>query len=164
MEVKTALRPRVSWVLFLVLVILHLFLQLTLGYGHSTPDLFVVALLIVARGVNLGVGSLIGLLLGILEDGFSARSFGAHALSFSLLGLVSCRIRDIFVGDSALFMAAYFFLGKLLRDFLYWVAAGDLARDPFLRIFLPDALVASTYVSVVGVGLVIASGLFSRRT
>ena len=89
MEVKAAPRPRVSWVLFLVLVILHLFLQLTLGYGHSTPDLFVVALLVVARGVNLGVGSLIGLLLGILEDGFSARSFGAHALSFSLLSLVS---------------------------------------------------------------------------
>ncbi|MEO2158244.1 MAG: rod shape-determining protein MreD [bacterium] len=155
--------PRVSWTLILFLVVLHLFLRLTLGYGHSAPDLFVVALLLATREVSLGTGSLLGLLLGILEDGFSVVSFGAHAFSFSVLGLVSGRIRDIFVGDSAIFMAAYFFLGKFLRDLLYWIAVGDLARDPFIDIFLPDALLAATYVGLVGVGVSMVSETTSMR-
>ena len=154
---------RVSWTLILFLVVLHLFLRLTLGYGQSAPDLFAVALLLAAREVNIGTGSFLGLLLGILEDGFSVMSFGAHAFSFSVLGLVSGRIRNIFVGDSAVFMAAYFFLGKFLRDLLYWLAVGEVARDPFISIFLPDALVAATYVGLVGVSVSMLSEMTSRR-
>ena len=154
---------KIGSIVLALLVVLHLFLRVTLGYGQSSPDLLVVALLMASRGLSLGAGSALGFILGILEDGFSAMAFGAHAFSLSVLGLLSCRVKDIFVGDSSLFVAAYFFCGKFVRDLLYWSIIGTAARDPFWNIFLPDALLASAYVGIVGVLFSIIGGV-SRGT
>tara|TARA_B100000686_G_scaffold45351_1_gene48214 strand:- start:154168 stop:154665 length:498 start_codon:yes stop_codon:yes gene_type:complete len=158
MGLKVASRVSQPFLFFIMcLVFIHLLLRLTLGFGHRTPDLFVVALLIGAKGWNQGKSAALGFLLGALEDGFSADSFGAHAFSLSVLGLVSSRIRDIFVGDSPVFLFAYFFLGKFMREVLYWIAVGNSARDSFLYLFLPDAVLGATYVSLVGVIVTSAS-------
>jgi len=164
MRLKVASRtPEPVLLLIMFLVVAHLLLRLTLGYGNRTPDLFVVALLIGAREINQGNNSALGFLLGILEDGFSAMSFGANTVALSILGLVSSRIRDTFVGDSPVFLVAYFFLGKCLRDLTYWIAVGADIRGPFLSTFLPDAFLGATYVCLAGVVLTGASAIKSGR-
>ena len=44
-----------------------------------------------------------------------------------------------------------------MREALYWIAVGNSARDSFLYLFLPDAVLGATYVSLVGVIVTSAS-------
>ena len=72
MGLKVASRVSQPFLFFIMcLVFIHLLLRLTLGFGHRTPDLFVVALLIGAKGWNQGKSAALGFLLGALEDGLS---------------------------------------------------------------------------------------------
>jgi cell shape-determining protein MreD len=61
----------------------------------------------------------LGLALGLLNDALSLTAFGALALTYTIVGFAGARSRDLFEGDSLLFVAVYVFLGKWLRDLLY---------------------------------------------
>ncbi len=73
----------------------------------------------------MGAGAALGFFFGILEDAFSVLAFGASALAMTVVGILGARTRDLFVGDSLLFLFVYLALGKLLRDLIYWVVAGE---------------------------------------
>lgn len=150
----------VVWVVSAVLVVLHLSLHVGLGIGGAAPDLLTVALLLTAREVGLGGGAGIGLLLGLLEDALTVLAFGANSVAMTLLGVIGGVTRDLFVGDSLVFLVSYFVLGKFARELVHWVVVGDALREPFLTQVLMGGLLGGLYAAVAGILVMALTGLW----
>jgi len=140
------------------LVVLHLFLHVGLSLKGAAPDLLTLALLLAARETGMGGGGALGFFFGLLEDAFSVLAFGANTLAMTLLGILGARTRDLFVGDSLLFFSVYLSSGKLLRDMLHWVVAGEAMREPFVNAVLIDGGIAALYMASLGILLVFLFG------
>ena len=151
--------PLRIWGVVGFLILLHFGLHLSLGFGESAPDLLVVALLIAAREVDIGLGAGLGFLLGLLDDAFSVLAFGANTFAMTLVGIGGARTRDLFVGDSLLFMTSYLVLGKWMRDFLHWFAVGEGLREPFVDTMLIQSPISAVYAGMVGLVVIAISGL-----
>lgn len=142
-----------------VLVLLHLTIHLGFGVGAAAPDLFTLAVLILARESHMAVAALIGLMLGLLEDAQGLLAFGAHGIALSVVGAMGARTRDIFVGESLLFVGVYLFLGKWARDLVHWIAVGADGRGPFVQSLLVDGSLGAAYVTAVGLVLTLTLGV-----
>lgn len=140
------------------LVVLHLVIHVGFGVGAAAPDLFTLALLIVARDMHMAGATGLGLFLGLLEDAQGLLAFGAHGIALAVVGALAARTRELFVGDSLFFVASYFLLGKWLRDALYWMAAGSQLRGPVGEALVVDAGLAAVYMTVVGLFVVWVTG------
>lgn len=138
------------WIFIGLLVVAQFVLHLALGLGRAAPDLLTVALLLAARRLGPVTAAGLGLVLGLLRDALSLTSFGADAVTLSLLGYLGSRTRDIFVGESLLFIALYLFVGKWLHDVIYGLLAGASARGDAVTQFLIQAPLAALYAAVVG--------------
>ncbi len=151
--------PRRVWAVVGFLILLHFGLHLSLGLGEAAPDFLVVALLIGAREVDIGWGAGLGFFLGILDDAFSVLAFGANAFAMTLVGMGGARTRELFVGDSLLFLTSYLVVGKWMRDLLHWVAAGEGLRESFVDTMLIQAPISAAYAGLVGLVVISISGL-----
>jgi hypothetical protein len=150
-----------------LLAVLHLLLHVSFSYGRGAPDLLTLGLLLAAREVALGKAAGIGLFFGLLEDALSVLSFGANTVAMTLVACAGALTRDLFVGDSRLFLVSYLVIGKWVRDLTHWVAvgwveAGAGLRQPFVEQVLVDGGIASVYVAVVGVAVAALTGLGSE--
>ncbi len=152
------------WGTVFLLVTLHFTLHTGLGLGGAAPDLLTVALLVMAREVPVGAGAGAGFAFGLLEDAFSVLAFGANAVAMTVVGALAAWTRDLFVGDSPLFLPSYFFMGTYLKALVYWMAAGDVVREPFVQSMLVEAPVAALYGAVVGAAVAIVAGVGRRAT
>jgi len=150
----------VVWVVAVTLVVLHFLLHVGFGIGGAAPDLLTVALLLASREVGLGAAAGIGMAFGLLEDALSVLAFGANSVAMTLLGLAGGATRDLFVGDSLVFLVSYFVLGKFARDLLHWVLVGDALREPFLTQVLLHGLLGGLYAAAVGIVLMAVTGLW----
>lgn len=139
------------WTFIAVLVVLHFVLHLSFGLGTSAPDLLTVAVLLGARQLSGGRAAGVGFLLGVLEDAVSVTAFGAAAITQTVIGYLGARSRDLFVGDSLLFLGLYLFLGKWARDALYYGVAGVMRRGDAWGALLLRAPLAALYAAVAGV-------------
>ena len=137
-----------------LLMILHFVLHVGIGWGAVAPDLSTLGLLVLAREVRMGPAAGIGFVLGLLEDALNALAFGASTLALTVVGAAASRTRDLFVGESATFVALYLFVGKWVRDGLQWVMSPVDVREPLERALLVDGTLASLYVAAVGLVLV----------
>ncbi len=151
--------PRRIWGVVGFLILLHFGLHLSLGLGDSAPDLLVVALLIAAREVDMGWGAGLGFLLGLLDDAFSVLAFGANTFAMTLVGMGGARTRDLFVGDSLVFLTSYLVVGKWMRDLLHWVAVGGGLRESFVDTMLIQAPISAAYAGLIGLIVISVSGL-----
>ena len=138
------------WILVAALAFLHFVLHVGLGYGRGAPDLLTIALLLAAREVALGAAAAIGFFFGLLVDALGALAFGANTIAMTAVGILGAFTRDLFVGDSRLFVVSYFFVGKWMRDFIHWIALGEDLRQPFFDQVVAQGFVASAYAAVVG--------------
>lgn len=146
-------RSRV-WILALLLYVLHFLLHVGLSYGRGAPDLITLAVLLLAREVSMGRAAVAGLFLGLSEDALSVLAFGANSVAMTIVGVGGALTRDLFVGDSRLFLISYVFLGKWARDLIHWIAVGEGLRQPFVEQVVIEGGIASAYLA--GVGLVVA--------
>ena len=149
----TAGRRSVTWVLVAILALLHFVLHVGFGIGREAPDLLTIGLLLVAREVGLGTAAAVGLFFGLLEDSLSVLAFGANSVALTTVGILGALTRDLFVGDSRIFVVSYLFLGKLTRDFAHWVLVGDDLRQPFVEQVIVQGGIGAFYVAAVGLGL-----------
>lgn len=141
------------WVFVLILLILHFVLHLAFGLGGAAPDLATVAALLSARRVNRPIAALVGGVIGLLRDALALVAFGADAAALAIVGYIGARTRDLFVGDSALFVFLYLFLGKWLHDALYhllrsWGSAVPLEAGSAQLLF--ESPVAGIYAAIAG--------------
>jgi rod shape-determining protein MreD len=153
-------RKTVLGVLVPALVVLHFLLHVGFSLQATAPDLLTLALLLAVRETGMGSGGILGFFLGLCEDAFSLLAFGASTLAMTVIGVLGARTRDLFVGDSRLFFFVYLTLGKLLKETIYWVGAGQAARGPFLDTVFVLGGLGALYVAVVGLGLVSLFGGF----
>lgn len=142
-----------------VLVGLHFLLHVGFGFGGGAPDLLTLALLIAAREMRVGWAALTGLVFGLLEDALSVLAFGASTLAMTVVGWAGARTRDLFVGDSLLFVVSYFAFGKWARDLIRWVAVGEDLREPFVSAVLVGSGLQAVYAALVGVLVVTLFGI-----
>lgn len=146
------------WIVLGILVVLHFLLHLGFGVGAAAPDLLTLALLLGARAGGMTLGAGLGFAFGLMQDAFSVLAFGSNALAMTLVGAVGSFTRELFVGESGLFVVAYLFLGKWLRDLLQWIVMGETLREPFVQEILVGSTLASLYLAAVGVVVVVALG------
>ena len=145
-----AARTGVSfWVFLVVVVIAHLVLHVAMGLADTAPDLLTVAVLMSARRLTAAAAAAVGLLLGILVDALSLTSFGAGALVYAIIGILGARSRDLFEGDSLMFVGGYLFLGKWLRDAAYFALTRAANGEPWSTL-LTSAPIAAVYAAVAG--------------
>ena len=142
------------WTAVGALVLLHFVLHVGLGVGRGAPDLLTLALLLAAREVRIGTAAGIGLAFGLSEDSLSVVSFGANAVSLTVVGLLGAVTRDLFVGDSLRFLVSYFILGKWVRDLVTWLMMGEGLRQPFVNQVVVHGFVGGVYAAAVGVVIV----------
>lgn len=109
------------WIFIILLVVLHLGVHVAVGVRGVAPDLLTVAVLLGARRLSGSGAAGLGVALGVLNDALSLTAFGALAVTYAIIGFLGARSRDMFEGDSLLFVAVYIFLGKWLRDLFYIV-------------------------------------------
>lgn len=150
----------VFWSVVVGLGLLHFVLHVGFGLGPVAPDLATVALLLAAREVGMGAAAGVGFGLGLLEDALSVLSFGANGVAMALVGVVGAITRDLFVGDSLVFLVSYFVAGKLVRDFVHWIMVGESLRQPFVDQVLVQGLAGAVYAAVVGIGVLAVTGLW----
>lgn len=139
------------WIFIVVLVALHFVLHLTFGIGAWAPDLLTLAVLLAARQLRGGTAAGVGFVLGLLEDAVSLGAFGASALTETVVAYLGARSRDLFVGESLLFLSLYFFLGAWLQDALYYWVAPSIRRGEPMEALLMYAPLEGLYVAVTGV-------------
>lgn len=153
---------RAFWIFIAVLVVLHFVLHVSFGLGRSAPDMLTVAVLLGSRQLSGGRAAGFGFLLGLIEDGVSLAAFGAGAVTQTVIGYLGARSRDLFVGDSLLFLALYLFLGKWARDALYYGVAAGVRRGEPVSALLLQAPVAALYAALAGVVAIVAYRSLTR--
>ncbi len=153
--------PRV-WVVVVTLFLGHFLLHVGFAIGPAAPDLLTVAMLLSAREIGMGRAAGLGLVFGLLEDALSVLSFGANTVAMTVVGALGAITRDLFVGDSLLFLVSYFVIGKWLGDFIRWVMVGEGLRQPFVDQVLVQGLVGGLYAAVVGIALMALTGLWKE--
>jgi rod shape-determining protein MreD len=146
-------RRSLVWVLVAILFVLHFVLHVGLGIGRAAPDLLTIGLLLVAREIGLGSAAGVGLFFGLLEDSLSVLAFGANSVAMTAVGILGALTRDLFVGDSRIFVVSYLFVGKVARDFAHWVLLGDQFRQPFAEQVIVQGGVGALYVASIGLAL-----------
>lgn len=147
------------WILVGLLLVLHFSLHVAMGLRSGAPDLLTVALLLAARELGLARAAALGFVFGLLEDALSVIGFGAHTLALTLVGVLGAFTRELFVGDTKLFLISYFALGKWLRDFLHWVMLGEDLRRSFVEQVLVQGSIGGLYAALVAFVVLTASGL-----
>ena len=135
------------WIFIAILVITHLVLHVAIGLRGMAPDLLTIAVLLGSRRLSGAGAAGLGFALGLLNDGLSISKFGAMAVVYSFIGFLGARSRDLFEGDSLLFVALYIFLGKWLRDLLYQL----LTRSTGWTDMWSVAPLAAIYAAIAGV-------------
>ncbi|MBA4158897.1 MAG: hypothetical protein H0X65_15670 [Gemmatimonadetes bacterium] len=133
-----------------VLVILHFLLRVGLGLGELAPDLLVMALLLAARELRAGSAAALGLVLGILEGSVIPFALGSLPVVFTVLGYLGSRTRELFAGDSLVFLALYLFVGKWAADVLLHVLTGAALRTGGVSALLFVSPLAALYLVAVG--------------
>jgi rod shape-determining protein MreD len=145
-----ASRTTSFWTFIVVLVLLHLLLRLALGLT-VVPDLFVVALLLGARRLGCAGAALLGLVLGILADSLALIAFGATAVAFVVVGFLGSRSRNLFEGDSYLFVAFYAFIGAWLIEAIRFVVGGALARGVQPLALVSEGALSALYTAAAAI-------------
>jgi rod shape-determining protein MreD len=145
-----ASRTTSFWTFIVVLVLLHLLLRLALGLT-VVPDLFVVALLLGARRLGGAGAAPPGLVLGILADSLALIAFGATAVAFVIVGFLGSRSRNLFEGDSYLFVAFYAFIGAWLIEAIRFVVGGALARGVQPLTLVSEGALSALYTAAAAI-------------
>lgn len=155
---STSVRFRVL-ILVALLFFLHFLLHVGFGFGVGAPDLLTISLLLAAREVGMGRAAVMGLAFGLMEDALSVLAFGANSIALTLIAIGGAFTRDLFVGDSRLFLVSYLFVGKWLRDLVHWIAVGEGLRQPFIDQVMIQGTIGGAYVAAVGITVFAVTGL-----
>ena len=148
-------RSSTFWTFIGILILLHLVLRLALGLT-IVPDLLVVAALLGSRRLGGWPSALYGLLLGILADSLALVAFGATAVAFVIVCYLGSRSRNLFEGDSYLFVAFYAFVGAWLIEAIRFLVGGSMGRGVDIGYLISGGLLNALYVAAAAVVSLIA--------
>jgi rod shape-determining protein MreD len=142
------------WGFILLLVLAHFVLHVAVGLSDARlPDFLTLAALFGARRIRASGAAALGFVLGLLEDGLALTAFGARAIATTLAAYLGARSRDLFEGDSLLFLIFYLFIGKWLRDAVVYLLLhfSGAARGDLVSGMLIDGALAALSTAVAGI-------------
>jgi rod shape-determining protein MreD len=138
------------WGFVVLLVLGHFLLRVAFGLGDVLPDLLTIAALLAARRLRSPAATLLGLVLGAVEDALALSAFGTRAVATAAVSFLGSRSRDLFEGDSVIFLAFYLFAGKWAREAIVFVLDMRAARGDAMTVLLIDGPLAALYAAVAG--------------
>jgi rod shape-determining protein MreD len=138
------------WGFVALLVLAHFLVRIALGLNDFVPDLLTIAALLAARRLRSPVATLLGLVLGLLEDALALTAFGARAVATAAVSFLGAQSRDLFEGDSIIFLAVYLFIGKWAREAIVYLLDMRAARGDATAVLLVDAPLAALFAAVAG--------------
>lgn len=156
-------RSPALWAVAVLLPVLHFLLHVGFGFGSEAPDLLTIGLLVTARHVRPGTAAGLGFAFGLIEDALSTLSFGANATALTVVGLLGNRSRDLFMGESLVFLTSYLALGVWTRMALHWLMAGEALWADAPRALLMEAPLEALYAAVIGTVFVWVTGAWERE-
>lgn len=106
---------------FLFLVLLHYTVRPLVG-TRVNADFLLIAVMLTALDVRPGAAAAIGFATGLISDSLAPSSFGAGALSLSIVGFTASWLRAAVFGDNLLLQAFFIAAGKWCFDLVYLVA------------------------------------------
>jgi rod shape-determining protein MreD len=109
---------------FALLAALHFYVRPRLWDSRAAPDFMLLALMLVAIRARPGIAALAGFVVGIVNDVLTPASFGAGALSHTVVGYLAAWGRAVFFPDNLLVNAGLFAGGVVLRNTLELLASG----------------------------------------
>jgi rod shape-determining protein MreD len=144
-----------------LLPFLQFFFHVGMGWGWA-PDLLSVGLLLVARELRMGQAAGVGFAFGLLEDAFSILSFGANTMALTIVGTLGSRSRDLFVGETLLFMISYLAMGTWLRLAIHWLSAGEGRGGDAVTLLFIRAPLEGLYAAAVGIAILLFTGAWTH--
>jgi len=113
------------------------------------PDLFFLLVFLVSQRCTPEMGTVLGFLIGLCQDGLSGGPLGLHAFTDSLLGFVAARLSHHMYTDKPL--ALFWFLlagsaaaGSINLLLLTFFQGPGLFLPALLRVIVPEALYTAT--------------------
>jgi rod shape-determining protein MreD len=144
-----AVRASAFWTFIAVLILLHLTFRV--GFGLAVvPDLLVVSALLGARRLGSAAAAGYGLALGILADSLSTVAFGATAVAFVVVCYLGSRSRNLFEGDSFLFILVYVFVGAWIAELIRFLVDGSVQRGEAWMSLLTMTPLLALYTGIAG--------------
>ncbi|HSM37418.1 MAG TPA: rod shape-determining protein MreD [Longimicrobiales bacterium] len=147
-----------------LLVVAHFVLRVSLGFGEGAPDLLTVALLLGARRLRPSLGAALGLVLGTLRDSLAVGSFGADALTMTVVGWLGGRSHDWFEGGTPLFIGVYLTFGVWAHHILRTVLGGVPVDGSVVGALLVSPVLGALYAAAAGVAAYLAYSSFVAPT
>jgi rod shape-determining protein MreD len=109
---------------FALLAALHFYVRPRVWDSRASPDFLLLALMLVAIRARPGMAALAGFIVGLVNDVLTPASFGAGALSHTIVGYLAAWGRAVFFPDNLLVNAGLFAGGVLLRNTIMLLASG----------------------------------------
>jgi rod shape-determining protein MreD len=139
------------WGFIALLVLAHFIVHVAIGLElRLLPDFLTIAVLLSARRVRAPAAAGIGLAFGLLEDALALTGFGARAVAMAVIAFFGARSRDLFEGESVMFLAFYLFLGKWVRDAIVYLLTMATARGDVVTNLLVDGPIAALITAAAG--------------
>src|SRR5881394_2105204 len=113
-------------VIMTLLILLQFTVRSRLGGDRIAPDFLLLALLIYTVRAQPGRSAAAGFVIGLLRDALTPASFGAGALSHTLVGYLSSWAKAVFFAENVLVNGGLFFVGTWLRNLILILASGKL--------------------------------------
>jgi rod shape-determining protein MreD len=142
-------------ILFLIIatfifLLLQVLAQAKLSIGEISPDfvLLLCAFLALYRGPIQG--SVLGFIIGFIQDLFNPALLGLNALTKTLIGFAFGHVGQKAMPESAIFFAAIFFIAALGHDMVYLLFFTGLHLGRFFVIFFTVAVPSAVYTAIVG--------------
>jgi rod shape-determining protein MreD len=137
-------------VVLFVFFLLQVLLRDAMSFGSIGPDfpLLIVVYFAVFRG-PVG-GSIVGFVVGVLQDLFNPSYLGLNALTKSLVGYAMGRAGAQTERDNPLFLIAVFGVAALAHDLIYLLFFTGFHMGKFALSFVTIAIPSAVYTAVVG--------------
>src|SRR5438093_10979717 len=97
-----------------------------LGDERAAPDFLLLALLIYTIRAQPGKAAAAGFIVGLMRDALTPASFGAGALTHTLVGYLSAWGKAVFFAENLFVNACLFFAGTWCRNLVVALASGQL--------------------------------------
>ena len=122
-----------------------------LAIGEIAPDfpLLLCAFLALYKGPVRG--SIIGFVIGLLQDLFNPAFLGLNALTKAIIAFAFGHLGTKTVPEGTMFLAVIFFLAALGHDFVYLLFFTALDIGNFFILFFTVAVPSAVYTTIFGI-------------
>jgi rod shape-determining protein MreD len=135
----------------LIFILLQALALDRLAIGEITPDFTLLLCAFMALYKGPVRGSIIGFVIGLLQDLFNPAFLGLNAMTKAIVGFAFGHLGTKTVPERTLFLAAIFFLAAVGHDLIYLLFFTALNIGRFFVLFFTVAVPSAVYTTLIGI-------------